>query len=121
MAFPSISPLRISSFEQRPNTENLFAVNGFPYSIVSFSDVKHVITAQYLLSTANWDLLKADFEDNHSTEFTWTDTRDNTVRAVRYAGQPFRTRLAPEGVTKPGTFFVTVELVEVRAASGGLG
>ena len=113
MAFPAINALKVSTFGQRQNAETRFCADGSPYSVVGFTSRKHQITANYLLTTAQWDLLIADYEQNHSTAFSWDDERDSVAdtRTVYYASRPTRTR-AGDGITKPGHYFVTVQLVE---------
>lgn len=110
MAFPSITPLRVTEFEQSPADDVGRTVNGNPWIRERHSNRKHAILAVYLLTTAEWTSLITDYEANHSTSFSWTDERDSptTSRTVYYAGRP--TRVQPN--LPDSLHNVTVRLLE---------
>lgn len=113
MAFPSITPLRVSTFEQRPTAQTFLTANGTPVVLQTATGRKFNIEAVYLLTTANVDLLIADYEANHSTSFSWTDDRDSTSRTVYYNGRPSVSRIHDGTKLTSAHRSVVVRLIEV--------
>lgn len=62
-----------------------------------FTDGSRFVNAPFVLTKAEWDLLKDFYIENRALEWDWIDPEDGTTpRICRFTGGPEATRLTPE-------------------------